>query len=43
MPAKVKRVTTLEDGSVVFKAPVNSFAEWDFGRLLNYYVDDKEK
>ena len=41
MSAKVKRVTTLEDGSVVFKAPVNSFAEWDFGRLLNYYVDDK--
>ena len=41
MSAKVKRVTTLEDGSVVFKAPVNSFAEWDFGRLRNYYVDDK--
>ena len=39
--AKVKRVTTLEDGSVVFKAPANSFAEWDFGRLLNYYVDDQ--
>ena len=39
--AKVKRVTTLEDGSVVFKAPHNSFAEWDFGRLLKYYVDDK--
>ena len=41
--SKVKRMTTLEDGSVVFKAPLNSFAEWDFGRLLNYYVDDNGK
>ena len=36
----VQRVTTLEDGSVAFKPPQNSFADWDFGRLLNYYVDD---
>ena len=36
----VQRVTTLEDGSVVFKPPPNSFADWDFGRILNCYVDD---
>ena len=35
----IERVTTLEDGSVVFKPPPNSFAEWDFGRVLNRYVD----
>jgi len=36
----VERVTILEDGSVVFKPPPNSFADWDFGRVLNRYVDD---
>ena len=36
----IERVTTLEDGSVVFKPPPNSFADWDFGRVLNRYVDD---
>ena len=36
----VQRVTTLEDGSVVFKPPANSFADWDFGRMFNCYVDD---
>ena len=37
----IERVTTLEDGSVVFKPPPNSFADWDFGRVLNRYVDDR--
>ena len=36
----IERVTTLEDGSVVFKPPPNSFADWDFGRVLSHYVDD---
>ena len=36
----IERVTTLEDGSVVFKPPSNSFADWDFGRVLNRFVDD---
>ena len=31
----------LVDGSVVFKPPSNSFADWDFGRMQNCYVDDK--
>ena len=38
--SKIKRMKKLQDGSVVFKAPTNSFAEWDFGRMLNYYIDD---
>ena len=38
---KIERMTTLDDGSVVFKAPPNSFADWDFGRVLNRYVDDR--
>ena len=37
----IERVTTLEDGSVVFKPPSNSFADWDFGRVLNRYADDR--
>ena len=37
---RIQRMKTLEDGSVVFKAPANSFADWDFGRVLHYYVDD---
>ena len=36
---RVQRVTTLGDGSVVFQPPINSFAEWDFGRILYCYVD----
>ena len=40
MSSKIKRMKKLQDGSVVFKAPTNSFAEWDFGRMLNYYIDD---
>ena len=39
----IERVTTLEDGSVVFKPPPNSFADWDFGRVLNRYVDDSDR
>ena len=38
--SKIKRMKKLRDGSVVFKAPTNSFAEWDFGRILNYDIDD---
>ena len=40
MSSKIKRLRKLTDGSVVFKAPTNSFSEWDFGRMLNYYIDD---
>ena len=38
--SKIKRMRQLQDGSFVFKTPTNSFAEWDFGRMLNYYIDD---
>ncbi|MCP4206707.1 MAG: hypothetical protein GY767_06635, partial [Shimia sp.] len=30
----------LEDGSFVFMPPLNSFADWDFGRILRCYVDE---
>lgn len=41
MSKNVKRITRLEDGSVVFKPPANSYADWDFGRMMNCYVDEE--
>ena len=37
----VQRMTIREDGSFVFRPPANSFADWDFGRMLHCHVDDE--
>lgn len=37
---KVESMTVLPDDSVAYPPPINTFSEWDFGRLIMEYVDD---
>lgn len=36
----VKGRTALEDGSVAYPPPLNTFSDWDFGKLVMEYVDE---
>ena len=36
----VEKETILGDDSVVYRPPVNTFSDWDFGRIIMEYVDD---
>lgn len=36
----VERETVLDDKSVVYRPPLNTFSDWDFGRIIMEYVDD---
>ena len=39
----VERETVLDDDSVVYRPPKNTFSDWDFGRIIMEYVDDNGK
>ena len=36
----VEKETILDDDSVAYRPPVNTFSDWDFGRIIMEYVDD---
>lgn len=36
----VEKETILDDDSVVYRPPLNTFSDWDFGRIIMEYVDD---